>query len=146
MLVDQLKQLLATEFSFYIKCKGFHWNVCGSDFVQLHQFFDMIATESYSALDKNAEYIRVLESFAPASFSRFSELSLIKDQVKIPRANLMLSELLADNQIVIAFLKEVFTEANSSNNQDIANYIAERLDSHNKWDWQIKSILKSDRA
>lgn len=145
MLVEQLKQLLATEFAFYLKCKNFHWNVQGSDFIQLHQFFDMLASDTYDALDKNAEYIRILDSFAPGSFTRYLELSLVKDQVKIPRASLMLTELQTDNKLILEFLKTIFTEANSSNNQDIANYIAERMDSHGKWDWQIKSILKRER-
>ena len=90
MLSDLLKTLLATNFAYYLKAHGFHWNVEGPDFGELHTFFEMIYSDVYEANDTMAEYIRALEEYAPASFERFGELTKISGQTKIPRAKLML--------------------------------------------------------
>jgi starvation-inducible DNA-binding protein len=97
MLADSLKTLLATEYAFTIKAQQFHWNVEGPDFGQLHKFFMMIYDDVYAAIDPIAEYIRALNEYTPGSFERFGELSVISGQTKIPRARLMLEELLANN-------------------------------------------------
>lgn len=147
MLVDSLKTLLASEYAFVIKTQQFHWNVEGPDFAQLHEFFGDIYNEVYdNSIDRTAEYIRTLEDYTPGSFERYMELSVIKGQTKIPRARLMLEELLANNGQMIELLNQCFAEAEQENQQGIANFIAERIDAHGKWGWQLKSFLKDQRA
>ena len=147
MLADALKTLLATEYAFSIKAQLFHWNVEGPDFAQLHEFFGNLYEEVYgNSIDKTAEYIRTLDEYAPGSFERFNELSQIQGQTKIPRARLMIEELLADNTTLINLLNDCFAVAEQENNQGIANFIAERLDAQAKHGWMLKSFLKDQRA
>ena len=146
MLADALKVLLASNFAYYLKAHMFHWNVEGPDFAQLHEFFSEIYEDAYGAVDKIAEYIRTLEEYAPGSFERFQELSQISGQIKVPRARLMLEELLADTEKMKAIVMEVFQAAQAEGREDIANFMAERQDAHGKWAWQIKSFLKDARA
>ena len=40
-------------------------------------------------------------------------------------------------------LKESFTIATSANEEGAANYIAERIDAHQKWGWKLSASLKS---
>ena len=145
MLSDLLKQLLASNFAYYLKAQMFHWNVEGSDFAQLHDFFSDIYSDAYSAVDRIAEYVRTLEEYAPGSFERFQELSIIPGQTKVPRARLMLEELLADTQTMKDLVMQVFEAAQSEGREDIANFMAERQDSHGKYMWQLKSFLKDAR-
>lgn len=147
MLADSLKTLLATEYAFSIKAQLFHWNVEGPDFAQLHEFFGNLYEEVYNnSIDRTAEFIRTLDDYAPGSFERFSELSIIAGQVKIPRARLMIEELLANNGQMIDLLNQCFADAEQENKQGIANFIAERLDAHGKHNWMLKSFLKDQRA
>ena len=146
MLADDLKTLLATEYAFVIKAQNFHWNVEGPAFVQYHQFFGNIYNEVYGIIDQTAEYIRTLDVYTPGSFERFSELSVIVGQTKIPRAMLMIQELLDDNAAILDILTQTFQSATQENNEGIANFIAERLDAHNKHAWQLRSLLKGSRA
>lgn len=146
MLSDSLKTLLATQYAFVIKTQNFHWNVEGPDFGQLHDFFSKIYEDVNGAIDPTAEYIRTLDEYTPGSFERFMELSQIRGQIKIPRAKLMLEELLADNQTMLDLLNSCFVEAQDERQEGIANFIAERIDAHGKWGWQIKSFLKEQRA
>ena len=147
MLADSLKTLLATEYAFVIKAQFFHWNVEGPDFAQLHEFFGDIYEEVYdNSIDRTAEYIRTLDDYTPGSFERFAELSQIPEQTRVPRARLMLEELLKDNSLMIDLLNQCFADAEAENQQGIANFIAERIDAHGKWGWQLRSFLKDQRA
>ena len=147
MLADSLKTLLATEYAFVIKAQFFHWNVEGPDFAQLHEFFGELYEEVYdNSIDKTAEYIRTLDDYAPGSFERFLELSRISGQTKVPRARLMIEELLANNEQMIELLNETFAVAEQENQQGIANFIAERIDAHGKHGWMLRSFLKDQRA
>lgn len=146
MLSDLLKTYLASTFSYYLKSHMFHWNVEGPDFGELHEFFSNIYEDAYSAVDPIAEYIRTQDEYSPGSLSRFQELSQIQDQTKVPRARLMLEELLADTQTMIDLSLTVFNAATEANRQDIANFAAERQSQHGKYQWQLKSYLKDARA
>jgi starvation-inducible DNA-binding protein len=143
MLSDNLKVLLASINALSIKAQNFHWNVEGDNFPQYHEFFGNFYEEVYSAVDKVAEYIRTLDSYAPGSLSRYAELSVIQDQTKIPRPQLMFAELFEDNSKMIELLNGCFVSASEENKQGIANFIAERLDAHEKHQWMIRSILKN---
>lgn len=147
MLVDSLKILLATSYAFAVKAQHFHWNVEGQDFPQYHKFFGKIYEEVFdNAIDQIAEYIRVLNSYTPGSLTRLKELSQIEDQLKIPRAELMIAELYENNETLLKMFKAAFHEAEQEDEQGIADFIASRIDAHGKHSWMLRSILKKDRA
>jgi starvation-inducible DNA-binding protein len=146
MLAEDLKILLASVNSLSIKAQYFHWNVEGDNFPQYHDYLANFYEEVYSAVDKVAEYIRTLDSYAPGSLTRYAELTIIQDQLKVPRAELMFAELYEDNAKMIELLNQCFSSASQENKQGIANFIAERLDAHEKHQWQLRSILTKSRA
>jgi starvation-inducible DNA-binding protein len=146
VLSDLLKTLLGTQFAYYLKSHSFHWNVETPDFYQYHKFFQKIYEDAYSAVDPIAEYIRSLDEYAPGSLERMLELSAITGQTKVPRARLMVEELLADSETLVDLLNQCFAVATNENKQDIANFIAERLSQQNKFAWQLRATLKEQRA
>jgi starvation-inducible DNA-binding protein len=54
-LVDLLNSRLADATDLYTQVKFAHWNVKGSDFIQLHELFDEIATHVLEFTDLIAE-------------------------------------------------------------------------------------------
>jgi len=147
MLADTLKTLLATSYAFVIKAQNFHWNVEGPDFPEYHKFLGDLYEEVYdNAIDQTAELVRQLDSYTPGSIERFSELSAIKGQTMIPRAELMFAELEQDNQKLLQMWKEAFHVAEQADEQGIADFIASRIDAHGKHGWMLRSILKKQRA
>ena len=146
MLADNLKTLLGTTFVYYVKAHGYHWNIEGPNFPQYHEFLQNLYEEVYASIDKIAEYIRTLDTYAPGSLSRMLELSILEEQNLIPRAELMIAELLRDTETYIDLLNECFAVATEENQQGIANFIAERLDAMSKHAWMLRSILKKQRA
>lgn len=146
MLADLMKILLASSFSYYLKAHFFHFNVEGKDFYQYHKFLQKVYEDAYSAIDPLGEFIRTLGEYAPGSLTRYNELTRIQDQTKVPRAQLMLEELLSDSHVMVELLNECFDAAEAENKQDIANFIAERLTATNKFIWMLSSFLRESRA
>jgi len=142
MLADNLKEILSTTYAYKIKAQNFHWNVEGSNFPQYHELFGDIYSDSDSAIDPLAEYIRTLDVYAPGSLKRFSELSKIEDQLKIPKAELMLKELLKDTETLLGIINDAFDIATTDREHGIANFLADRLTAHGKYRWQLSATLK----
>jgi starvation-inducible DNA-binding protein len=142
MLSDNLKVLLASTQSFAIKTQNFHWNVEGSNFPQYHDFFNTLYEDVSATI---AEYIRILGSYTPGSLTRYAELSIIEDQIKIPRAQLMFAESLQDCEKMLELVTAMFDEAASENQHGIENYMAELQDLYGKKAWFIRSTLKTER-
>ena len=145
MLSDNLKVLLASTQSFAIKSQNFHWNVEGSNFPQYHAFFDTLYNDVNETIDPIAEYVRILGAYTPGSLTRYAELSIIQDQTKIPRAELMFTESLQDCETMLQLVTAMFDEAASENQHGIENYMAELQDLYGKKAWFIRSILKRER-
>ena len=145
MLSDNLKVLLASTQCFAIKSQNFHWNIEGSDFPQYHEFYDNLYNDVADTIDKIAEYIRTLDHYTPGSLQRYAELTIIQDQLKIPRAELMFVESLEDCEKMIGLVVDMFDQATEERQQGIANFLAELQDLYGKKRWFIKSILKKER-
>lgn len=141
-LVQAMKKAMANTFAFYLKTHGFHWNVEGSNFPQYHALFDTIYNEVYGSIDQFAEEIRAMDAYAPASFSRFSELTDLEDEIKILNAQGMLEKLLADSATVIASVEQAYELAEAAHIHGLSNFLAERLDAHAKHAWMLRATLK----
>lgn len=129
--------------TMYFVAHGYHWNVEGQDFSQYHALFEDIYSDVYSSIDPIAENLRKLDAYAPFTLSKFTELRTVESsEVKAePRA--MAKALIKVNDGVLESLKSTFKIANEdANEQGIANFIAERIDMHQKWAWQLKASTK----
>lgn len=141
-LVQQMKVVLASTFAFYLKAHNFHWNVEGPNFNDYHGFFGKIYEEVWGAVDAIAEEIRSLDSYAPGSLSRFSQLSKVDDQINIPNAKAMITELHSDNRLLIAELNKAFRLADDADKQGLADFLAGRIDAHEKHSWMLRAMSK----
>jgi starvation-inducible DNA-binding protein len=54
-LIKLLNDRLADTFDLYSQLKQAHWNVKGPDFIQLHELFDLLATNVFAHIDTIAE-------------------------------------------------------------------------------------------
>lgn len=141
-LVEMMKKVLADTFAIYLKAHNYHWNVEGINFAQFHEFFGNLYEELHGAVDPIAEQIRALDSYAPGSFTRYMELTDIEDETTVPMCQEMARRLLADNEKVLATLNMSFKLANEFDKQGLADFLAGRIDIHNKHAWMLRSISK----
>lgn len=144
-LVDKLKELQANVFQMYAQAHGYHWNVEGMVFKQLHAFFLKIYEDVFDSIDTFAETIRKLDAYAPFGAVQMAQYATvtINDSLSLSPKE-MISELIQTNDAVIKTLKEAFQTADVRyNEQGICNTIADRIDKHQFWGWQLRSSLKS---
>jgi starvation-inducible DNA-binding protein len=141
-LVDSLKVALADAVTMYFVAHGYHWNVEGQDFSQYHALFAEIYEDVYSSIDPLAESIRKMDEYAPFTLSKFTELRTVEAKEVKPEPQAMAKALLKVNDGVLETLVKTFHAANDADEQGIANLIAERIDMHEKWRWQLKASTK----
>ena len=141
-LQKALKIAFASEFAFALKAQNFHWNVEGPAFPQLHDLFGKIYEEVYGSIDIFAEEIRATGAYTPASFTKFSILSLVDDEVETLPAESMLVELLEDSTKMEEMFKIVFRAAEELGLHGLSDFLASRQDAHAKHSWMLRSTLK----
>jgi starvation-inducible DNA-binding protein len=141
-LVEKLSHLLSDTVTMKFIAHGYHWNVKGIEFSQMHDFFAEIYEDVDGAIDPLAESIRKLGYESPYFLTDFVEMTCLGSQQRLSGdAVQMLESLLNINAAVNACVLEAFEIANASNEQGIANFLAERDDMHKKWNWQLRASL-----
>jgi len=136
------KQAFADSYLFYLQAHYYHWNVEGRHFSQDHELFGKVYEEVYGEMDKFAEEIRTLGTYAPGVFDRFMDLSQIQQEARVVDAEEMYSKLIDSNAKVIEILTELFEMLEANRLHGFADFIGGRIDSHNKHQWMLKSTLK----
>ena len=141
-LNEELTELLADVFSFYLRAHGAHWNVKGSDFSEYHKLFNEIYEDVYGSVDPIAENLRKLGSLAPFTFPSLISLRTIEDAPTTLQDPMALAgDLLTANDIVIDQISDAFDCATAYGQQGVANFLADRLDKHQFWKWQLTASL-----
>lgn len=143
-LINALKTLLADTVVFKFRAQGYHWNVEGDDFPQFHSFFGEIYEDAEGSVDKIAEFIRQCGEYAPYRLERFMESRTISDNNVTSEEVAMASDLYMANQQLLTTLNSAFVAATAQNKQGIVNYLADRIDAHEKWAWQLRVIIKEE--
>jgi starvation-inducible DNA-binding protein len=139
-LVEQMKVVLASAFSLYLKSHGFHWNVTGPNFSEYHSFFGSFYNSVHDSVDDIAEHIRALGVYAPASYGRFAQLTHIQDEQAIPAAIDMMAKLALDNDTLIQEYQAAHVLAEKYAENGLLNFIEGQLDFHQKMAWQLKAF------
>lgn len=142
MLAKELSDLLGTVVDLYLRAHGYHWNVEGEDFAQYHALFEAIYSDVYESIDPIAENVRKLGEFAPFKLDTLRSSSVLEETRVAPRAKDMAKDLLVANEQAVSELKRIFRIANDADEQGIANFLAERIDMHQKWSWQLSASTK----
>jgi starvation-inducible DNA-binding protein len=142
-LVKTLSVLLADTYSVYHEAHGLHWNVKGQDFAQYHELFGKIAEDIYGSVDHIAENILKLGYDSPFHMSQLAAIRTIKEMELADNdspAAMSLALLSGINQLIAA-LKNAFIVADKANEQGIADFISGRIESTQKWAWQLRASL-----
>lgn len=139
MLQDTMKTILANTVVLKYKAQGYHWNVKGMFFPQLHDFFGELYEEFEGAIDPTAEEIRTLGIDAPAGLSAFSALRTIQDGTAESPLDMVL-DLYQSNAEMINLLTRAFDESNAAKKYGLNDFLGGRIDVHEKHAWMLRTI------
>lgn len=138
-----LTKVLADGYALYLKTHGYHWNVRGPNFSELHDLFMSQYTEMWGALDLVAERIRALGEFAPQGYSALANLTGVKDGDPEKDAPAMLKELLEDHETLIGSLRDGIAVAEGAKDATSVDLLTQRLAAHEKHAWMLRATLGS---
>ena len=77
-LIYDLNELLANYQIFYQNTRGYHWNIQGDKFFELHEKFEQLYNNLQIKIDEIAERILTLGGTPLHTYSKYAELSEIK--------------------------------------------------------------------
>ncbi|HVW52435.1 MULTISPECIES: Dps family protein [unclassified Trinickia] len=140
-IAEGLSRLLADTYTLYLKTHNFHWNVTGPMFNTLHLMFEGQYNELALAVDAIAERIRALGVHAPGSYKDFAKLSSIPEADGVPAAEEMIRQLVQGQEAVARTARDVFAAADAANDQPTADLLTQRLQTHEKTAWMLRSML-----
>lgn len=141
-LIAALTTVLADTYVLAVKSHGFHWNVTGPYFPQLHAFFETEYTALFAAADEIAERIRALGAPAPGSMAQLLEHSSVKEAgSKTLSAKEMLAELVAAHEIAAADIAAVRKLAALADDIVTDDLMVQRNGAHDKTLWMLRVQL-----
>lgn len=141
-IANGLSRVLADTYTLYLKTHNFHWNVTGPMFQTLHLMFETHYNELALAVDLVAERIRALGHPAPGTYQQFVQLSAIKEDDGVPKAEDMIRLLVRGHETVARTAREVFRAAEGGNDQPTCDLLTQRMQVHEKTAWMLRSLLE----
>jgi starvation-inducible DNA-binding protein len=143
-LIDILKELQANAMKMYAQTHGYHWNIEGRMFKQDHAFLLEIYEDVFSSIDPYAENLRKLGVKAPFGLIQLQANSPIKinDSLDLT-SHQIFQEVINTNTQFIVRLKDGCDIADAAREQSILNFLADRLNQHEFWQWQLISTSES---
>ena len=142
-LVATLRIALGNTFTMYFKSHSYHWNVEGMLFGEFHDFFGGIYEDLHNTVDPLAEEIRKLDVYAPISLMEmYNYKTFAEDSSKPDSVHEMLFNLIQANCETLNSLSKLFDEATKQKQQGLANFAADRMSIHKKYEWQMKAYIK----
>ncbi len=137
-----LSKVQADTYTLYLKTHNFHWNVTGPMFQTLHLMFEQQYNELWLAIDLVAERIRALGFPAPGTYRQFAELTSIKDDEGVPKAQDMIRRLVEGHETVARTARNAFKMAEEVNDQPTCDLLTQRMQVHEKTAWMLRSLLE----
>ncbi|WP_409433320.1 Dps family protein [Litorimonas sp. RW-G-Af-16] len=136
---EAVRKLMADTYTLYLKTHGYHWNVEGPHFQQLHiQFMDQY-TEMWTAVDELAERIRALGYLAPASYADMAKISSIKEEDGTPDWKTMVKNLAQGHEQVAKTARDVLRVAEDAGDDATADVVGPRVTLHEKTAWMLRA-------
>jgi len=135
-LSSKLNAILADSFALYLKTKNFHWHVSGPHFRDYHLLLDEQSEQIFATTDELAERVRKIGGTTLRSIGHIGKLQSIKDNDAdfIP-AQEMLRELMGDNKIVAAAMREAHEIAEKHEDAATAGLLETFIDATEKRTW-----------
>ncbi|MBC7627573.1 Dps family protein [Ferruginibacter sp.] len=138
-----LNKILADEYLLYTKTRNYHWNIEGSNFTEMHLFYESQYNTIDEAIDEVAERVRQIGHYAQGRLKDFIKQSQLVEQEYSTDQKTQIQNLLDDHEAIIRFLRlhiDVFTSKyKDAGNADFVTGLMER---HEKMAWFLRSYLK----
>ena len=140
-LAELLNVLLANYQLFYINSRGFHWNIKGEKFFELHIKFEELYTDAQLKIDEIAERILTLEHTPNHTFTDFLKLSKIKEQKNVTDGVKAVNAVLSSFGVLLDIERQLLTLSAEANDEGTNALMSDYIRQQEKLVWMYSAYL-----
>ena len=142
-IAEKLNTILADEFLLSLKTRNYHWNVEGSNFMEMHKFYEGLYDELDEIVDEVAERVRTLGHYSEGRMVDFLKLANLEEEAYTNDQKKQLKSLLNDHETMVRQLrKDIDLMQDKYKDTGNADFLTGLMEKHEKWAWFIRSYLK----
>ncbi len=140
-VVNELQTLLADFQLFYTNLRGFHWNIKGRGFFELHEAYEKMYDDAAEKIDEVAERILMLDGVPAHNFSDYLKTSEIKETGVVSNGDEIAKLILDYLKVLIARERNVLELASENNDEGTVALMGDFISEQEKTVWMITSYL-----
>ncbi|MCO4292763.1 DNA starvation/stationary phase protection protein [Solitalea sp. MAHUQ-68] len=140
-LAERLNILLANYQLFYQNARGFHWNIKGLKFFELHVKFEEVYTDSLLKIDEIAERIRTLGYIPLHSFSNYLKNSTIKEITDVSDGLEAVEEILNGFKVLLEKERVILDLSADANDEGTNSLMSDYISQQEKLVWMYSAYL-----
>ena len=144
-IVSELNLLLADYNLYYQKLRGFHWNILGRNFFDLHNKFEELYNDAKIKIDEIAERILTLRYHPISTFNEYLKVSNVKEVSSLISDKQMVDEILNDHQQLLQQMNRVITAADKSGDEGTIDLIGAYVRELEKASWMLDAWRQDTR-
>ncbi len=141
-LAAKLNELLANYQLFYINVRGFHWNITGEKFFELHAKFEELYNDALLKIDEIAERVRTLEQTPIHSFSGFLKHSTIQEATGISDGREAVEEIVSALKVLVTKERDILKLAEDAGDEGTLALMSDYIREQEKLLWMYSAYLK----
>ncbi|MDW6002592.1 Dps family protein [Vibrio mangrovi] len=141
-LATSLNQLLANYQVFYMNVRGYHWNIKGPEFFELHVKFEEIYTDLLIKIDEIAERILTLGSTPLHTFSDYVTRSEIQEHKQASQAKSTVEGLVQGFGTLVKQQREILNIAGEASDEGTAALMSDYIREQEKQIWMFNAWLQ----
>ncbi len=140
-IIDALNGLLSSYQIQYMNARGFHWNIKGKEFFELHVKFEEIYTLLLEKVDEIAERILTLGGQPLHGFSDYLEISQIKEAKNISDGVASVENVVSGYSTLIKTQRDILALAGDADDEGTAALMSDYIKEQEKLVWMLKAYL-----
>lgn len=140
-LAEKLNELLANYQIFYMNARGYHWNVKGSNFFELHTKFEEIYTDLLAKVDEVAERILTLGHQPLHAYSDYAKVSRIQEATNVHDGAECVRGLVQGYQALLELQREINAMAADADDEGTASQMSDYIREQEKTVWMLSAYL-----
>ena len=141
-LADKLNELLANYSIFYQNTRGYHWNIKGEKFFELHLKFEELYNDLILKIDEIAERILTLGFSPKHNYSDYKSYSKIQETMEVNDGIKAVENILTSFQTIIIMQRELLDLATDANDEGTNALISDYIREQEKLVWMYSAFLQ----
>lgn len=142
-LANQLNDLLANYSVFYQNVRGFHWNIKGEKFFELHLKFEELYNDLFNKIDEVAERILTLGEVPNHNFTDYQSISEIKESNDTSDGLSAVGQILTSFQKIIAKQRIILELSGDINDEGTNSLMSDYIREQEKLVWMYSAFLNN---